>query len=123
MSGWQFWVDRGGTFTDIVARHPDGRLSTGASGEERGTKNRTRREIEGVEQPVHGIHVMDESRTIGAREAPEDRRSGRETERGLHLGAAPAGGRLDQVRRDIDLVELVKETPATRAYFNRAHKA
>jgi 5-oxoprolinase (ATP-hydrolysing) len=28
MAGWQFWIDRGGTFTDIVARHPDGRLST-----------------------------------------------------------------------------------------------
>jgi 5-oxoprolinase (ATP-hydrolysing) len=27
-SQWQFWVDRGGTFTDIVARDPDGRLST-----------------------------------------------------------------------------------------------
>src|SRR5580765_4983743 len=26
--GWQFWVDRGGTFTDIVARAPDGNLST-----------------------------------------------------------------------------------------------
>ncbi|MFE0106484.1 hydantoinase B/oxoprolinase family protein [Streptomyces sp. NPDC059009] len=26
MTGWQFWVDRGGTFTDIVARPPDGRL-------------------------------------------------------------------------------------------------
>ena len=25
--GWQFWVDRGGTFTDIVARDPDGGLS------------------------------------------------------------------------------------------------
>ncbi|HCU89985.1 MAG TPA: 5-oxoprolinase, partial [Gammaproteobacteria bacterium] len=25
---WQFWVDRGGTFTDIVAKHPDGRLLT-----------------------------------------------------------------------------------------------
>ncbi|WP_191083956.1 hydantoinase B/oxoprolinase family protein [Roseococcus microcysteis] len=25
---WQFWVDRGGTFTDLVARHPDGTLST-----------------------------------------------------------------------------------------------
>ncbi|HLY90606.1 MAG TPA: hydantoinase/oxoprolinase family protein, partial [Acetobacteraceae bacterium] len=25
---WQFWIDRGGTFTDIVARHPDGELST-----------------------------------------------------------------------------------------------
>jgi 5-oxoprolinase (ATP-hydrolysing) len=27
-AGWQFWIDRGGTFTDIVARAPDGRLST-----------------------------------------------------------------------------------------------
>ena len=26
MSGWQFWIDRGGTFTDIVARDPHGRL-------------------------------------------------------------------------------------------------
>lgn len=25
---WQFWIDRGGTFTDLVARHPDGTLST-----------------------------------------------------------------------------------------------
>ncbi|MBX3702926.1 MAG: hydantoinase B/oxoprolinase family protein [Steroidobacteraceae bacterium] len=25
--GWQFWIDRGGTFTDIVARAPDGRLA------------------------------------------------------------------------------------------------
>ena len=24
--GWQFWIDRGGTFTDIIARAPDGRL-------------------------------------------------------------------------------------------------
>jgi 5-oxoprolinase (ATP-hydrolysing) len=23
---WQFWIDRGGTFTDVVARAPDGRL-------------------------------------------------------------------------------------------------
>ena len=28
MTAWQFWIDRGGTFTDIVARDPDGRLST-----------------------------------------------------------------------------------------------
>jgi 5-oxoprolinase (ATP-hydrolysing) len=25
---WQFWIDRGGTFTDIVARRPDGTLQT-----------------------------------------------------------------------------------------------
>jgi len=28
MAGWHFWIDRGGTFTDIVARDPDGRLHT-----------------------------------------------------------------------------------------------
>lgn len=26
--GWQFWIDRGGTFTDIVARNPQGALLT-----------------------------------------------------------------------------------------------
>ena len=25
---WQFWIDRGGTFTDIVGRTPDGELRT-----------------------------------------------------------------------------------------------
>jgi 5-oxoprolinase (ATP-hydrolysing) len=28
LAGWQFWIDRGGTFTDIVARRPDGSLVT-----------------------------------------------------------------------------------------------
>src|SRR5258708_29783188 len=27
-SRWEFWIDRGGTFTDIVARKPDGSLAT-----------------------------------------------------------------------------------------------
>ena len=27
-SRWQFWIDRGGTFTDIVAKRPDGSLVT-----------------------------------------------------------------------------------------------
>ncbi|MEC8201295.1 MAG: hydantoinase/oxoprolinase family protein, partial [Pseudomonadota bacterium] len=27
-SGWQFWIDRGGTFTDVVAKKPDGELIT-----------------------------------------------------------------------------------------------
>lgn len=27
-AAWEFWIDRGGTFTDIVARRPDGRLLT-----------------------------------------------------------------------------------------------
>ena len=28
LAGWQFWIDRGGTFTDIVGRAPDGELHT-----------------------------------------------------------------------------------------------
>jgi 5-oxoprolinase (ATP-hydrolysing) len=27
-SGWQFWVDRGGTFTDCLARSPEGRITS-----------------------------------------------------------------------------------------------
>ena len=26
IDGWQFWIDRGGTFTDVVARAPDGKI-------------------------------------------------------------------------------------------------
>ena len=28
MAAWEFWIDRGGTFTDVVARRPDGELVT-----------------------------------------------------------------------------------------------
>ncbi len=28
VGGWQFWIDRGGTFTDVVARDPGGGLAT-----------------------------------------------------------------------------------------------
>jgi 5-oxoprolinase (ATP-hydrolysing) len=28
MTGWDFWIDRGGTFTDVVARTPSGELKT-----------------------------------------------------------------------------------------------
>ena len=27
-SGWEFWIDRGGTFTDVVARSPDGDIDS-----------------------------------------------------------------------------------------------
>ncbi|PWG62931.1 hydantoinase B/oxoprolinase family protein [Spiribacter halobius] len=28
MGGWQFWIDRGGTFTDVIGRSPEGELVT-----------------------------------------------------------------------------------------------
>ncbi len=27
-AAWEFWIDRGGTFTDVVARRPDGGIET-----------------------------------------------------------------------------------------------
>jgi 5-oxoprolinase (ATP-hydrolysing) len=27
VTGWRFWIDRGGTFTDVIARRPDGTLA------------------------------------------------------------------------------------------------
>src|ERR1700751_5205392 len=27
-TGWGFWIDRGGTFTDVIGRAPDGRETT-----------------------------------------------------------------------------------------------
>ena len=26
--GWNIWIDRGGTFTDVIAQRPDGSLAT-----------------------------------------------------------------------------------------------
>ncbi|HCD16163.1 MAG TPA: hypothetical protein DEQ83_00825, partial [Rhodobiaceae bacterium] len=28
LTGWQFAIDRGGTFTDVIARAPDGTIAT-----------------------------------------------------------------------------------------------
>ena len=28
LTGWQFAIDRGGTFTDVIARAPDGSVNT-----------------------------------------------------------------------------------------------
>ena len=27
-NNWEFWIDRGGTFTDVIGRRPDGTLVT-----------------------------------------------------------------------------------------------
>jgi 5-oxoprolinase (ATP-hydrolysing) len=35
--GWQFWIDRGGTFTDLIGRAPDGRLHVAKRLSEDGT--------------------------------------------------------------------------------------
>lgn len=47
---WEFWIDRGGTFTDVVGRRPDGRLVTG--------KLLSHRPGEAEDAAVAGIRMM-----------------------------------------------------------------
>ncbi|MBC2905138.1 hydantoinase B/oxoprolinase family protein [Streptomyces cupreus] len=63
MTGWQFWVDRGGTFTDIVARRPDGRLLTHKLLSENPARysdaavEGVRRLMNGSEEPVEAVRM------------------------------------------------------------------
>ncbi|WP_217129916.1 hydantoinase B/oxoprolinase family protein [Streptomyces sp. AC558_RSS880] len=62
MTGWQFWVDRGGTFTDIVARRPDGRLLThkvlSDNPAPEHTRNRGSRGTRGTDAAVVGVREL-----------------------------------------------------------------
>ena len=62
---WQFWIDRGGTFTDIVAQRPDGALLT----HKLLSENPERYE----DAAVQGIHeLLDKAKSDGYSEAPID---------------------------------------------------
>ena len=82
--GWQFWIDRGGTFTDIVARRPDGALVTHKLLSENPERY--------ADAAVQGIRDL-----LGlAADAPDPRRAHRRGEDGHHRGhqrAARAQGR------------------------------
>ena len=47
---WQFWIDRGGTFTDIVARGPDGQMITHKLLSEAPERY--------ADAPIHGIRTL-----------------------------------------------------------------
>ena len=53
MSGWEFWIDRGGTFTDVVARRPDGTLLT-----HKMLSDRTAASTSTVDAAVEGIRTV-----------------------------------------------------------------
>ncbi|MEY9489927.1 5-oxoprolinase (ATP-hydrolyzing) [Streptomyces calvus] len=70
MTGWQFWVDRGGTFTDIVARRPDGRLLTRKVLSDRPAAHRSApgdRGSAGTDAAVRGIREL-----LAGTDAPVD---------------------------------------------------
>jgi 5-oxoprolinase (ATP-hydrolysing) len=71
--GWEFWVDRGGTFTDVVARRPDGQLITHKLLSENPERYRDAavqgiREIldcpEGTDLPDKAIHAVKMGTTV-----------------------------------------------------------
>lgn len=68
MSGWQFWIDRGGTFTDIVARTPDGRyellklLSENPGAYEDAAIEGIRRSLNAPEGQLLPFHEIDQVR-------------------------------------------------------------
>ena len=70
-AGWQFWIDRGGTFTDVVARRPDGTLLTHKLLSENPENYRDAaiqgiREILGVPAgaPVHAVDAVKMGTTV-----------------------------------------------------------
>src|SRR3989442_9204323 len=94
---WQFWIDRGGTFTDIVARRPDGSIATHKLLSENPGRYRDAalagiRKIlnlsEGQPIPAGGIDSVEMGPT-GAPHAPLPRKGGRTVRfipRGLRHG-------------------------------------
>ena len=50
--GWQFWIDRGGTFTDVVARTPDGTLCSSKLLSD-GGRHYDDAAIEGIRRQLH----------------------------------------------------------------------
>ena len=67
----------------------DGRLSTGAAGEQRGPLHGARNETKPIQKPMHRVHVVNERGAIGAREAAEHRLGRDEAQCGFDLGATP----------------------------------
>ncbi|SNX56942.1 5-oxoprolinase (ATP-hydrolysing) [Streptomyces sp. TLI_55] len=68
-TGWQFWVDRGGTFTDIVARRPDGRLLTHKVLSDSSTPSRSRLHP-GDETPSGDAAVTGVTHLLGGSQDP-----------------------------------------------------
>ena len=105
---WQFWIDRGGTFTDIVARRPDGQLATHKLLSENPERYR--------DAAVHGIRELLGLRALG--EVAGDR-----DEVGFET-IDQRGERLQQARVETAEVQVgqVHERPhgtRTRSAFGR----
>jgi len=115
---WQFWIDRGGTFTDIVARCPDGHLSARKLLSEN-AEHYADAAAEGIQRTLHewtdaGGDVVDiEAIKMGTTVATNAllERKGMPTALAITKGFADALEIGYQARPDIFALNIVKPEP------------
>ena len=84
--GWEFWIDRGGTFTDVVARSPDGEIAS--------VKLLSENPGHYADAAVHGIHTFLDDRD----EAPSQAHRGAGGVAAVRMGTTVATNALLQRR-------------------------
>ncbi len=115
---WRFWIDRGGTFTDIVARGPDGSLLTKKLLSEN-PENYDDAALEGMRQflgapqntllPSHKIHSVKMGTTVATNALLE--RRGETTLLAITAGLRDVLEIGTQARDDIFALNILKPSP------------
>ncbi|MBL4869747.1 MAG: hydantoinase B/oxoprolinase family protein [Robiginitomaculum sp.] len=115
---WQFWIDRGGTFTDIVGRAPDGQLHTKKLLSEN-PENYADAALEGIRQflgtpkntPIQGskIHGVKMGTTVATNALLE--RKGEPTLLAITSGLRDVLEIGTQARDDIFALNIIKPAP------------
>jgi 5-oxoprolinase (ATP-hydrolysing) len=112
---WRFWIDRGGTFTDIVARRPDGSLATLKLLSEH-PERYSDAALEGIRRlreeagpPSAGIAEVRMGTTVGTNALLE--RKGEPTVLAITRGFADILAIGHQNRPDIFALQIVKPEP------------
>ena len=115
---WRFWIDRGGTFTDIVARGPDGGLLTKKLLSEN-PENYADAALEGMRQflgapqntplPSHKIHSVKMGTTVATNALLE--RKGEATLLAITAGLRDVLEIGTQARDDIFALNILKPAP------------
>ena len=112
-TGWQFWIDRGGTFTDVVARRPDGSLVT--------HKLLSEDPARYPDAAVAGIHALLNAAAQG-RCRPDRRRP--DGDDGGHERAARTAGRAHGAGRHAWVRRRASDrVPEPPAHLRPAHRA
>jgi 5-oxoprolinase (ATP-hydrolysing) len=115
--GWEFWIDRGGTFTDVIGRDPDGAeqsaklLSASGSYEDAGVEAMRRMlgAAPGAPFPAKQVASIKLGTTVATNALLE--RKGARTLLVTTRGFADALAIGDQARPDLFALDIVRPAP------------